>query len=61
MKLIMISLWQNYERVITFSMPITGRVDYHLVEGLVFDRLTIEPDDPDSKVEFTHYGAKYTP
>jgi hypothetical protein len=61
MKPIIIKFWLGHKIVTTFKMNPEGRLSYNILPEIIFDRLTIEPDDPDSKVTMTHYGAKYSP
>jgi hypothetical protein len=61
MKPLIIKLWHGPEIIASWGMNPEGRVSLNILQELKFDRITIEPNDPDSKVQMTHYGAKYTP
>ena len=66
MKVIRIKLWAEgmYEPWAEFPMNAEGRMTYNfsaVPDDIKLTQLTIEPDDSDSKVQMTHYGAKYSP
>jgi hypothetical protein len=61
MKPIIIKLWDGHDIVASWGMNPLGRLSINILDELKFNRITIEPDDPDSKVVMTHYGAKYSP
>ena len=62
MKPIIVTLWQGDEVVLKFSMNPEGLYSHLLDEEIKnIDRITVEPDDPDSRVRITPYGAVYRP
>lgn len=65
MTTIRIKIWDHGKIVAETLMNSEGRLDFNFIPmmnvGKYPDRITIEPDDPNSKVQFTHYGGKYTP
>ena len=66
MKVLLVKLWAEgiNEPWATFPMNVEGRLSYNFYavpDDIKLSHMTIEPDDPTSKVEMTHYGAKYTP
>ena len=61
MKSIIIKLWNDHYTIASWEMNPLGRLSINILDELKFNRITIEPNDPDSKVEMTHYGVKYSP
>jgi hypothetical protein len=61
MKTLTVKFWSKHIVYASMNMNAEGRLSYNFPPDTFIDRITIEPDDPDSKVEMTHYGAKYTP
>ena len=61
MKVLKVITWSGYKKYQEALMNAEGRLSICINDPKVrIDRITIEPNDPDSKVQFTHYGAKYT-
>ena len=57
-----IKLWRGPNVAARWEMNPEGRMSINILPELgTIDRITVEPYNPDSKVEMMSYGAKYTP